>query len=70
MQEAQKEIKLTLKSLAYKPSDINKNLLKSKVNPTEIKVRITSLKLLRDRRVMIEASSNNEIQTPGGKIVE
>jgi len=46
-----------------------KNLLKSKVNPTEMKVGITSLKLLRDGRVMIEANSKNEIAL-GNKIEE
>jgi len=33
------------------------------LNPTEIKVGITSLKLLRDGRVIIEASSKKEIET-------
>jgi len=51
------------------PEMINK-LLKSKVNPTEIKVRITSLKMLRDIRVMIDASSRNEIEALGNKIEE
>jgi hypothetical protein len=40
------------------------------VNPTEIKVGITSLKLLRDGRVMIVASSKDEIETLGEKIGE
>jgi hypothetical protein len=48
---------------------INK-LLKEKVNPTEIKVMITSLKMLRDGRVMIEAISKNEIEGLGNKIEE
>ena len=48
---------------------INK-LPKSKVNPTEIKVRITSLKMLRDGRVMMEASIRNEIKSLGNKIEE
>jgi hypothetical protein len=39
-----------------------KKLLKSKVNPTEIEVGITSLKMLRDGSVMIEARSKNEIE--------
>jgi hypothetical protein len=47
-----------------------KKLLKSKVNPMEIKVGITSLKSLRDGRVMIEASSKNEIVTLEEKIGE
>jgi hypothetical protein len=45
-----------------------KKLLKSKVNPTEIKVGITSLKFLRDGRVMIQANSKNEIEALGNKI--
>jgi hypothetical protein len=40
------------------------------VNPTEIKVGITSIKFLRDGRVMIEASSKKEIETLGEKIGE
>jgi len=47
-----------------------KKLLKSKVNPSENEVGITSLKLRRDGRVMIEASSKNEIETLGEKIGE
>jgi hypothetical protein len=47
-----------------------KKLPKSKVNPTEIKVGITSLKMLRDGRVMIEPSSKNEIEALGNKIEE
>ena len=38
---------------------MTKKLLKSKVNPAEIKVGITSLKMLRDGRVMIEGNSRN-----------
>ena len=38
------------------------------MNPTEIKVGITSLKSLRDGRVIIEASSKNEIEALGDKI--
>ena len=52
---------------------MNKKILMLKVNPTEIKMGITLHKSLRDERVMIEASSNNEIETLGiklGKSVE
>ena len=38
------------------------SLLKTQVNPTEIKVGITSIKLLRDDRIIIEAGSKNEIE--------
>jgi hypothetical protein len=45
-------------------------VLKEKVNPVEIKVGITSLKALRDGRVLTEASSRNEINLLGDKIRE
>jgi hypothetical protein len=38
------------------------------VNPAEIKVGITSLKTLRDGRVIIEAGSKQEIDSLGDKI--
>jgi hypothetical protein len=38
------------------------------VNPAEIKVGITSMKLLREGRVMIQANSKNEIETLGEEI--
>jgi hypothetical protein len=44
----EKTFKITFRSKNNKPPDTIKNLLKSKVNPTEIKVWITSLKSLRD----------------------
>jgi hypothetical protein len=47
-----------------------KNHLKSKINPTEIKVGITSLRMLRDGRLMIEASSKQDIEALGNKIEE
>jgi len=66
----EKKFKLMVKSKFNQPPDMIKKLLKSKVNPTEIKVGITSLKSLRDGRVVIEASSKNEIVTLGDKIGE
>jgi hypothetical protein len=62
--------RLTLRSKINQPPDMIKNLLKSSVNPTEIKVGITSLKMLRDGRVMVEASSKKDIGTLGEKIEE
>jgi len=47
-----------------------KKLLKSRAYPSEIKVVITSLNVLRDGRVMIEARSKNEIETLEEKIGE
>ena len=37
-------------------------MLKSKINPTEIKVGINSLKSLKNGRVQIETSSKEEIE--------
>jgi regulator of replication initiation timing len=49
---AENKHKILITSKVNQPPDMIKKLLKSKVNPTEIKVGITSL---RDGRVMIEA---------------
>ena len=65
-----KKFKLLLRSKDSQTPDEIKRLLKSKVNPAEIKVGNTSLRLLRDRRVTIEAASKKEIETLGEKIGE
>jgi hypothetical protein len=62
--------RLTVRSKINQPPDTIQKLLKSRINPTEIKVGITTLKSLRDGRVMVEASSKNDIETLGGKIEE
>jgi hypothetical protein len=41
-----------------------------KVNPTEIKVGITSLRPLKDGRIIIEAGTKQEIKTLGEKMGE
>ena len=51
------------------PEEIIK-LLKEKVKPLELKVGITSLKKLKDGRVLIEASSKTDINIMGNKIRE
>ena len=51
------------------PEEIIK-VLKEKVNPVELKVGITSLKTLKDGRVLIEASSKTDINILGDKIRE
>ena len=43
------------------PPDIIEKIIKSKVNPTDIKVGINSLRQLTDGRVIIETSSEKEI---------
>jgi hypothetical protein len=62
--------KILITSRVNQTPDMIKKLLKSKMNRTEIKVRITSLKLLTDGRVMIQANSTNEIEALGAKIEE
>ena len=66
----EKKFTLTLRTKDnHTPEEIIR-VLKEKVNPAEIKVGITSLKALRDGRVIIEASSRNEINLLGDKIRE
>jgi hypothetical protein len=59
----QKPFKLTVKSKESQSPDTIKDLLKSKINPTEIKMGINSLKSLRDGRVLIETGSKEEVET-------
>jgi hypothetical protein len=54
--------KALIRSRVNQTPETIKKLLKSKVNPTEIRVGITSLKLLRDGRVMTEANSKKDIE--------
>jgi len=49
----QKLFTLTVTSNESQPPDVLKGLLMSKINPTDIKVGINSLKILRDGRVQI-----------------
>jgi hypothetical protein len=66
----EQKFSLTLKSKGnHTPEEIIR-VLKEKVNPAEIKVGITSLKTLRDGRVLIEASNRNEINLLGDRIRE
>jgi predicted nucleic acid-binding Zn-ribbon protein len=67
---AEPKHKAMIKSKTNQTSEMIKNHLKSKINPTEIKVGITSLRMLRDGRLMIEASSKQEIEALGSKIEE
>jgi hypothetical protein len=54
---------LTVTSKKGQPPDEIKDLLKSKINSTDIKVGISTLKTLRDGRVQIETGSKEEIDT-------
>jgi hypothetical protein len=62
------EHKALVRSKINQTPEMIKNQPKTKVNHTEIKVGITSIKMLRDGRLMIEASSKQEIEALGNKI--
>ena len=65
-----KRYKLTVKSKTNQSTEEVKNHLKSNINPTEIKVGINTFKSLKDGRVLIEASSKEEINALSAKINE
>jgi hypothetical protein len=54
---------LTVTSKEGQPPEAIKGPLRSKINPTNIKVGINTLKTLRDGRVQIETGSKEEIDT-------
>ena len=66
---AERKFQLTVKSKDSK-TPTKYCLLKTQINPTEIKVGITSIKPLRDGRIIIETDSKNEIEKPGEQIGE
>jgi len=61
-ESTEKKHRLSLRSKTNQPSDVIEKILKSKVNPTEIKVGINSIRQLRDGRVVIETSTKEEIE--------
>ena len=63
-----KKFKLTIKTKGNHTQEEIRRVPKRKVNSAEIKVGITSLKTLRDGRVIIEAGSKQEIDSLGDKI--
>jgi hypothetical protein len=58
-----KRYKLTVKSKSNLSTEMIKSVLKTKVNPTEIKVGVISFKSLKDGRVFIEAGSVDELNS-------
>jgi hypothetical protein len=63
-----KKYKLTLISKENQSPEIIKGLLKSAINPTEIKVGINTFKSLKNGKVLIETSSKEEIEALGKDI--
>ena len=59
----QKVYKLIVISRDNQTADTIKEMLKSQINPTTIKVGIRSIRTLRDGRVQIERGSNQEAET-------
>ena len=66
----QNRYKLTVTSKDNQAADNIKEMLKSNINPTEIKVGIGSLKTLSDRRVQIEMESIQGAETLTNNIRE
>jgi hypothetical protein len=56
----EKRYKLTVKSKPKQSPETIKNVLKTNINPTELKVGIKTLKSLIDGRVLIEVGSTDE----------
>ena len=54
--------KMTVSSKSNQSSETHKQLLKAKINPTEIKVGINTFKTLNSGRVLIETNSKEEIE--------
>jgi len=63
-----KRFKITVASKENQTSESIKELLKSLVNPIEIKVGINAFKLLRNGRVLLETNSKEEMETLGKDI--
>jgi hypothetical protein len=63
-----KRFTITVTSKDNQTTETIKEILKTNINPTEIKVRINALKTLRDRRVLIETNTKEELETLGKDI--
>ena len=58
----EKKYKLFVKSKLNESAETMKVILKRKVNPTELKVGIRSMKALRDGRLLIESGCKEEVE--------
>ena len=59
-----------VKSKSNQPTDTIKNVLKTKISPTEVKVGIKTLKSLKDGRVLIQVGSIDETNLLSANIKE
>jgi hypothetical protein len=60
IESIEKRYKIVVNSKSDQSPETIKNILKSKINPTALKVGVKSLKSLRDVRVLIEVGSVDE----------
>lgn len=65
-----KRYKILIKSKMNESTEAMKVILKRKINPTQLKVGINSMKTLRDGRLIIESGSKSEIELLGKTIEE
>jgi len=59
----QKSFKITITNKDNQTAETTKGLLKSNINPTEIKVGVNSMRTLKDGRVLIVTRSKEEAET-------
>jgi hypothetical protein len=64
----QTRFKITVTSKENQTSEMTRELLKSKVNPTEMKVGIKTLKSLRNGKVLIETNTKEDLEMLGKDI--
>ena len=64
------KFKIMVKTRINHSPETIKNILKTKINPIEIKVGISSLKTLKDGRVLIETCSKDEAEKISASITE
>ena len=57
-----RKFQVTIRSKENHTPETIKELIKSKINPTEMKVGISTFKALKDGRILIEAGSKEEIE--------
>ena len=66
----ERKFKITVRSKGNDPPEAIKELIKTNINPTEMKVGINTFKALRDGRILIEAGSKEEIERISTSITE
>ena len=65
-----RKFKVTIRSKENHTPETIKELIKAKINPTEMKVGISTFKALKDGRILIEAGSKEEIERISTNITE